>query len=151
VPVLVPGAAVSPAEAPAVHPSRNKRLKQAVVSGELLKNPEPAINPVRVEADLGVRIGHIPRREGAPPSLARVGISRAQSRRVVGFFVRCGFRRMDPGRYLPTCARYLEREASRMASPKLHGVTIFIIEEQMRRLCGQCEKGWPRRAAGVNT
>src|SRR5215831_10631650 len=104
-----------------------KRIKQAVVSGEL--KPGAKLSPSAVAADLGV--SHIPVRE-ALTSLAASGYLEHKPR--VGFFVRVLSSEDLADIY--HWREILEREALTMAIP---GLTSDDIEE-MRRLCGQMRK-----------
>jgi DNA-binding GntR family transcriptional regulator len=104
-----------------------KRIKQAVVSGEL--KPGAKLSPSAVAADLGV--SHIPVRE-ALTSLAASGYLEHKPR--VGFFVRV--LSSDDLADIYHWREILEREAFTMAIPRLSGDDI----EEMRRLCGQMRK-----------
>src|SRR5215831_9828247 len=104
-----------------------KRIKQAVVSGEL--KPGAKLSPSAVAADLGV--SHIPVRE-ALTSLAASGYLEHKPR--VGFFVRVLSSEDLADIY--HWREILEREAFTMAIPQLTGDDI----EEMRRLCGQMRK-----------
>ena len=104
-----------------------KRIKQAVVSGEL--KPGAKLSPSAVAADLGV--SHIPVRE-ALTSLAASGYLEHRPR--VGFFVRV--LSSDDLADIYHWREILEREAFIMAIPKLTGDDI----EEMSRLCGQMRK-----------
>jgi DNA-binding GntR family transcriptional regulator len=101
-----------------------KRIKQAVVSGEL--KPGAKLSPSAIAADLGV--SHIPVRE-ALTSLAASGYLEHKPR--VGFFVRV----LSPDDLADIYhwREVLEREAFMMAVPLLTGDDI----EEMRGLCGQ--------------
>ena len=100
-----------------------KRIKQAVVSGEL--RPGAKLSPSAVAADLGV--SHIPVRE-ALTSLAASGYLEHKPR--VGFFVRV--LSSDDLADIYHWREILEREAFTMAIPRLTSDDI----EEMRRLCG---------------
>jgi DNA-binding GntR family transcriptional regulator len=104
-----------------------KRIKQAVVSGEL--KPGAKLSPSAIAADLGV--SHIPVRE-ALTSLAASGYLEHKPR--VGFFVRV----LSPDDLADIYhwREVLEREAFTMAVPQLTGDDI----EEMRRLCGQMHR-----------
>ena len=104
-----------------------KRIKQAVVSGEL--KPGAKLSPSAVAADLGV--SHIPVRE-ALTSLAASGYLEHRPR--VGFFVRV--LSSDDLADIYHWREILEREAFIMAIPKLTGDDM----EEMSRLCGQMRK-----------
>jgi DNA-binding GntR family transcriptional regulator len=104
-----------------------KRIKQAVVSGEL--KPGAKLSPSAVAADLGV--SHIPVRE-ALTSLAASGYLEHKPR--VGFFVRV--LSSDDLADIYHWREILEREAFTMAIPRLNSDDI----EEMRRLCGQMRK-----------
>ena len=104
-----------------------KRIKQAVVSGEL--EPGAKLSPSAVAADLGV--SHIPVRE-ALTSLAASGYLEHKPR--VGFFVRVLSSEDLADIY--HWREVLEREAFTMAIPRLTGDDI----EEMRRLCDQMRK-----------
>lgn len=104
-----------------------KRIKQAVVSGEL--KPGAKLSPSVVATDLGV--SHIPVRE-ALTSLAASGYLEHRPR--VGFFVRA--LSSDDLADIYHWREILEREAFTMAIPRLTGEDI----EEMRRLCGQMRK-----------
>ncbi len=104
-----------------------KRIKQAVVSGEL--KPGAKLSPSAVAADLGV--SHIPVRE-ALTSLAASGYLEHRPR--VGFFVRV--LSSDDLADIYHWREILEREAFIMAIPKLTADDI----EEMSRLCGQMRK-----------
>jgi len=101
-----------------------KRIKQAVVSGEL--KPGAKLSPSAVAGDLGV--SHIPVRE-ALTSLAASGYLEHKPR--VGFFVRV--LSSDDLADIYHWREILEREAFTLAIPGLTGDDI----EEMRRLCGQ--------------
>jgi DNA-binding GntR family transcriptional regulator len=104
-----------------------KRIKQAVVSGEL--RPGAKLSPSAVAVDLGV--SHIPVRE-ALTSLAASGYLEHKPR--VGFFVRV----LSPDDLADIYhwREILEHEAFTMAIPRLTGDDI----DEMRRLCGQMRK-----------
>ena len=104
-----------------------KRIKQAVVSGEL--KPGAKLSPSAVAADLGV--SHIPVRE-ALTSLAASGYLEHKPR--VGFFVRV--LSSDDLADIYHWREILEREAFIMAIPKLTDDDL----EEMSRLCGQMRK-----------
>jgi DNA-binding GntR family transcriptional regulator len=104
-----------------------KRIKQAVVSGEL--KPGAKLSPSAIAADLGV--SHIPVRE-ALTSLAASGYLEHKPR--VGFFVRV--LSQDDLADIYHWREVLEREAFTMAVPQLTGDDI----EEMRRLCGQMHR-----------
>jgi DNA-binding GntR family transcriptional regulator len=104
-----------------------KRIKQAVVSGEL--KPGAKLSPSAIAADLGV--SHIPVRE-ALTWLAASGYLEHKPR--VGFFVRV--LSQDDLADIYHWREVLEREAFTMAVPQLTGDDI----EEMRRLCGQMHK-----------
>jgi len=104
-----------------------KRIKQAVVSGELKLGAK--LSPSAVATDLGV--SHIPVRE-ALTSLAASGYLEHKPR--VGFFVRPLSREDLADIY--HWREVLEREAFTMAIPRLTGEDI----EEMRRLCGRMRK-----------
>ena len=104
-----------------------KRIKQAVVSGEI--KPGANLSPSAVAADLGV--SHIPVRE-ALTSLAAGGYLEHKPR--VGFFVRV--LSSDDLADIYHWREILEREAFIMAIPRLTGDDI----EEMSRLCGQMRK-----------
>ena len=104
-----------------------KRIKQAVVSGEL--KPGAKLSPSAVAADLGV--SHIPVRE-ALTSLAASGYLEHRPR--VGFFVRV--LSSDDLADIYHLREILEPEAFTMAIPRLNGDDI----EEMRRVCGQMRK-----------
>jgi len=101
-----------------------KRIKQAVVSGEL--KPGAKLSPSAVAVDLGV--SHIPVRE-ALTSLAASGYLEHKPR--VGFFVR--ILSSEDLADIYHWREVLEREAFTMAIPWLAGDDI----EEMRRLCDQ--------------
>jgi len=101
-----------------------KRIKQAVVSGELKQGAK--LSPSAIAADLGV--SHIPVRE-ALTSLAASGYLEHKPR--VGFFVR--ILSPDDLADIYHWREVLEREAFMMAVPLLTGDDI----EEMRGLCGQ--------------
>jgi DNA-binding GntR family transcriptional regulator len=104
-----------------------KRIKQAVVSGEL--KPGAKLSPSAIAADLGV--SHIPVRE-ALTSLAASGYLEHRPR--VGFFVRV----LSPDDLADIYhwREVLEREAFTMAIPQLTDDDI----EEMRRLCSQLRR-----------
>jgi DNA-binding GntR family transcriptional regulator len=104
-----------------------KRIKQAVVSGEL--KPGAKLSPNVIAADLGV--SHIPVRE-ALTSLAASGYLEHRLR--VGFFVRV----LSPDDLADIYhwREILEREAFIMAIPQLANDDI----EEMHRLCGQMRR-----------
>jgi DNA-binding GntR family transcriptional regulator len=104
-----------------------KRIKQAVVSGELKAGSK--LSPSAIAADLGV--SHIPVRE-ALTSLAASGYLEHKPR--VGFFVRV----LSPDDLADIyhLRAVLEREAFTMAIPQLTGDDI----EEMRRLCRQMRR-----------
>jgi DNA-binding GntR family transcriptional regulator len=104
-----------------------KRIKQAVVSGEL--KPGAKLSPSAIAVDLGV--SHIPVRE-ALTSLAASGYLEHKPR--VGFFVRVLSSEDLANIY--HWREVLEREAFTMAIPRLTGDDI----EEMRRLCDQMRK-----------
>jgi DNA-binding GntR family transcriptional regulator len=104
-----------------------KRIKQAVVSGEL--KPGAKLSPSVIAADLGV--SHIPVRE-ALTSLAASGYLEHKPR--VGFFVRVLSR--DDLADVYHWREVLEREAFTMAIPQLTGDDI----EDMGRLCRQMRR-----------
>jgi DNA-binding GntR family transcriptional regulator len=104
-----------------------KRIKQAVVSGEL--KPGAKLSPSAIAADLGV--SHIPVRE-ALTSLAASGYLEHKPR--VGFFVR--ILSPDDLADIYHWREVLEREAFVMAVPQLTGEDV----EEMRRLCGQMRR-----------
>ena len=104
-----------------------KRIKQAVVSGEL--KPGAKLSPSAVAIDLGV--SHIPVRE-ALTSLAASGYLEHKPR--VGFFVRVLSSEDLADIY--HWREILEREAFTMAIPRLTGEDI----DEMRRLCAQMRK-----------
>jgi DNA-binding GntR family transcriptional regulator len=111
-----------------------KRIKQAVVSGEL--KPGAKLSPSVIAADLGV--SHIPVRE-ALTSLAASGYLEHRLR--VGFFVR--ILSPDDLADIYHWREILEREAFIMAIPRLIDDDI----EEMRRLCSQMRRligpgGW---------
>ena len=111
----------------ALLPYIEKRIKQAVVSGEL--KPGAKLSPSAVAADLGV--SHIPVRE-ALTSLAASGYLEHKPR--VGFFVRV--LSSDDLADIYHWREILEREAFTMAIPRLTSDDI----DEMRRLCGQMRK-----------
>jgi len=111
----------------ALLPYIEKRIKQAVVSGEL--KPGAKLSPSAVAVDLGV--SHIPVRE-ALTSLAASGYLEHKPR--VGFFVRVLSSEDLADIY--HWREILEREALTMA---ILGLTSDDIEE-MRWLCGQMRK-----------
>jgi DNA-binding GntR family transcriptional regulator len=104
-----------------------KRIKQAVVSGEL--KPGAKLSPSAIASDLGV--SHIPVRE-ALTSLAASGYLEHRPR--VGFFVRV----LSPDDLADIYhwREMLEREAFTMAIPQLTDDDI----EEMRRLCSQLRR-----------
>jgi DNA-binding GntR family transcriptional regulator len=104
-----------------------KRIKQAVVSGEL--KPGAKLSPSAIAADLGV--SHIPVRE-ALTSLAASGYLEHKPR--VGFFVRV--LSADDLADIYHLREVLEREAFTMAIPLLTGHDI----DEMRRLCSQMRR-----------
>ena len=104
-----------------------KRIKQAVVSGEL--KPGAKLSPSAIATDLGV--SHIPVRE-ALTSLAASGYLEHKPR--VGFFVR--ILSPDDLTDIYHWREILEREAFTMAIPRLTGDDI----EEMRRLCSQMRR-----------
>jgi DNA-binding GntR family transcriptional regulator len=104
-----------------------KRIKQAVVSGEL--KPGAKLSPNVIAADLGV--SHIPVRE-ALTSLAASGYLEHRLR--VGFFVRVLSSEDLADIY--HWREILEREAFTMAVPRLTSDDI----EEMRRLCSQMRR-----------
>ena len=104
-----------------------KRIKQAVVSGEL--KPGAKLSPSAVAVDLGV--SHIPVRE-ALTSLAASGYLEHRPR--VGFFVRALSSEDLADIY--HWREILEREAFTMAIPRLTSDDI----EEMRRQCDQMQK-----------
>ena len=104
-----------------------KRIKQAVVSGEL--KPGAKLSPSVVATDLGV--SHIPVRE-ALTSLAASGYLEHKPR--VGFFVRVLSSEDLADIY--HWREILEGEAFTMAIPSLTSDDI----EEMRRVCGQMRK-----------
>ena len=104
-----------------------KRVKQAVVSGEL--KPGAKLSPSAVAADLGV--SHIPVRE-ALTSLAASGYLEHKPR--VGFFVRAVSSEDLADIY--HWREILESEAYTMAIPRLTGEDIA----EMRRLYDQMRK-----------
>jgi DNA-binding GntR family transcriptional regulator len=104
-----------------------KRIKQAVVSGEL--KPGAKLSPSAIAVDLGV--SHIPVRE-ALTSLAASGYLEHKPR--VGFFVRVLSSEDLTDIY--HWREVLEREAFRMATPRLTADDI----EEMRRLYDQMRK-----------
>jgi DNA-binding GntR family transcriptional regulator len=101
-----------------------KRIKQAIVSGEL--KPGAKLSPSAIAGDLGV--SHIPVRE-ALTSLAASGYLEHKPR--VGFFVRVLSSEDLADIY--HWREVLEREAFTMAIARLTGDDI----EEMRRLCDQ--------------
>jgi DNA-binding GntR family transcriptional regulator len=104
-----------------------KRIKQAVVSGEL--KPGAKLSPSAIAADMGV--SHIPVRE-ALTSLAASGYLEHRPR--VGFFVRV--LSSDDLADIYHWREILEREAFAMAIPRLTGDDL----EEMRGLCGEMRK-----------
>jgi len=104
-----------------------KRIKQAVVSGEL--KPGAKLSPSAIAADLGV--SHIPVRE-ALTSLAASGYLEHRPR--VGFFVRV--LSADDLADVYHWREILEREAFMMAIPQLTDDDI----DEMRRLCRQMRR-----------
>jgi DNA-binding GntR family transcriptional regulator len=104
-----------------------KRIKQAVVSGEL--KPGAKLSPNTIATDLGV--SHIPVRE-ALTSLAASGYLEHRPR--VGFFVRV--LTADDLADVYHWREILEREAFMMAIPQLTDDDI----DEMRRLCRQMRR-----------
>ena len=104
-----------------------KRIKQAVVSGEL--KPGAKLSPSAIAADLGV--SHIPVRE-ALTSLAASGYLEHRPR--VGFFVRV--LSADDLADVYHWREILEREAFMLAIPQLTDDDI----DEMRRLCRQMRR-----------
>lgn len=104
-----------------------KRIKQAVVSGEL--KPGAKLSPSAIATDLGV--SHIPVRE-ALTSLAAAGYLERKPR--VGFFVRV--LSTDDLADIYYWREVLEREAFTMAVPLLTDDDM----EEMRRLCSQMRR-----------
>ena len=104
-----------------------KRIKQAVVSGEL--KPGAKLSPSAIATDLGV--SHIPVRE-ALTSLAASGYLEHRPR--VGFFVRV--LSADDLADVYHWREILEREAFMMAIPQLTDDDI----DEMRRLCRQMRR-----------
>ena len=104
-----------------------KRIKQAVVSGEL--KPGAKLSPSAIATDLGV--SHIPVRE-ALTSLAAAGYLEHKPR--VGFFVRV--LSTDDLADIYYWREVLEREAFTMAVPLLTDDDM----EEMRRLCSQMRR-----------
>ena len=114
-----------------------KRIKQAVVSGEL--KPGAKLSPSAIAVDLGV--SHIPVRE-ALTSLAASGYLEHKPR--VGFLVRV--LSSDDLADIYHWREVLEREAFTMA---IRGSPTTIS-----RKCAGCAircGSWPRPASGVNT
>ncbi len=104
-----------------------KRIKQAVVSGEL--KPGAKLSPSAIAADMGV--SHIPVRE-ALTSLTASGYLEHRPR--VGFFVRV--LSSDDLADIYHWREVLEREAFTMAIPRLTSDDI----EEMRGLCDEMRK-----------